>query len=364
MINQHRELRQSGSNGGDDTLALITNVPFFTRVDPETLTNSLLRIPSVAAVSSVGATPWSSNISVATFQRGVAEAEAAYVAYENVVAYDFFDTLGMTLAAGRSFERDRGDDTAGDSSQPRNIVVDRAFAEQLSFGSPNDAIDAVIYVRSADVEQPLGPARIIGVVENRPLHLVGLGASSNVYFLDSYQFYTIVRIRGDDLRHSRAAIEAAWNAHAPNIAIPFRFMDELFQQNYVVFERVSGLLHGLALFALLISAASLLSIATHDTAHRSREVAVRKTFGASTWSVVAMFVRSYTKPVLIANAIAWPLGAIIGSAYLEIFLLRTPLGLQPFIAGLALTVVIAVGTVATQVWRAASRSPSAALRYD
>lgn len=366
MFSQNRELRQIGLGTDRDPLITITNVPFFTRVDPEVFRNDLLRIPTVRSVTSVGAIPWSSEIGVGLFRRTEDRSEANQVTYQNIVAYDFFETMRTPVLAGRVFDREHGEDMfpdGSDPSRPRHIVVDRAFAEQLGFPSPEAAVDQVIYMPSLAEEGPVVPVTIIGAVENRPMHFLGLGATSNVYILSGHQWYVIARIAADDIPATLAAIEAAWDRQAPEIAMSLRFMDALFEQNYLTFGRINTVFNGLALFALVISAIGLFGMAVHNTGRRLHEIGVRKTLGANARQIGAMLLTSFSKPIVVANLIAWPLAFVAVQAYLRVFLHRIPVTLTPFLLSLAITLVVAWIAVIGQTWRAARVRPSQVLRY-
>jgi putative ABC transport system permease protein len=366
MLNQNRELRQSGLGTDDDPLIVVTNVPFFTRVDPEQFRNDLLRIPTIRSVTSVGAIPWSSEIGIATFRRTEDRSSSNELTYQNSIAHDFFATMQTPVLAGRLFDRDHGEDMfpqGDDPAQPRHIVVDRAFAEQLGFASPEAAVDQVIYMPSFEENGPVLPVRVIGVVENRPLHFLGLGATSNVYFLGGNQWYVVARIAANNIPETRAAMEAAWDRQAPAIAISMRFMDALFDQNYLTFGRINAVFNGLALFALVISAIGLFGMAVHTTGRRRHEIGVRKTLGANARQIGAMLLRSFSKPIVIANLIAWPLAFVAVQAYLRVFLHRIPVTLTPFVVSLAITIAIAWVAVIGQTWRAARVPPSQVLRY-
>jgi putative ABC transport system permease protein len=367
MLNQNRELRQTGLGLDSDPLITVTNVPFFTRVDPEVFRNDLLRIPTVRSVTSVGAIPWSSDIGVARFRRSEDRSATNQLTYQNVVAHDFFATMRTPVLAGRVFDREHGEDMFpsqdDEPGRPRNIVVDRAFAEQLGFPAPQAAVDRVIYMPSFVEDGPVLPVTIIGVVENRPLHFLGLGATSNVYFLGGNQWYVIARIAADNIPETLAAMAAAWDRQAPAIAISSRFMDALFEQNYMTFGRINTVFNGLALFALVISAIGLFGMAVHTTSRRLHEIGIRKTLGANARQIGAMLLRSFSKPIVVANLIAWPLAFIAVQAYLRVFLHRIPVTLSPFLVSLAITLAIAWIAVIGQTWRAARVTPAQVLRY-
>jgi len=113
----------------------------------------------------------------------------------------------------------------------------------------------------------------------------------------------------------------------------------------------------------VISAIGLFGMAVHTTSRRLHEIGVRKTLGANARQIGAMLLRSFGKPIVIANLIAWPLAFIGVQAYLRVFLHRVPITPAPFLLSLAITLLIAWIAVMGQTWRASRVTPSRVLRY-
>lgn len=97
---------------------------------------------------------------------------------------------------------------------------------------------------------------------------------------------------------------------------------------------------------------------------RVHEIGVRKSVGAHTGQIVAMLLRHFSKPVVVANLVAWPLGYLAAQKYLEIFSHRVPLTPAPFLLSLTLALAVAWGAVVGQALRAARVSPATVLRAE
>ncbi len=121
---------------------------------------------------------------------------------------------------------------------------------------------------------------------------------------------------------------------------------------------------GLALVAVVIALIGLFGMAVHVASRRVREIGVRKSIGARTGEVVVMLIRDFSKPVLIANLVAWPLGYVAAQQYLSVFMHRIPLTPAPFALSLVLALAVAWIAVGGQAMRAARVSPANVLRAE
>jgi putative ABC transport system permease protein len=97
---------------------------------------------------------------------------------------------------------------------------------------------------------------------------------------------------------------------------------------------------------------------------RVHEIGVRKSVGAHKLQIVAMLLRDFSRPVVIANLVAWPLAYFAAAKYLQVFIQRIPITPLPFFASLVVVVAIAWAAVGSQAWRAARANPATVLRFE
>ena len=100
------------------------------------------------------------------------------------------------------------------------------------------------------------------------------------------------------------------------------------------------------------------------TTLRTREIGLRKSQGATAGTILRLLVWDFSKPVIAANLVVWPLAYLGAREYLDLFIERMTLTPLPFVATLAATLLVAWLVVGAQVIRAARLSPTAALRYE
>ena len=138
----------------------------------------------------------------------------------------------------------------------------------------------------------------------------------------------------------------------------------MFNESFEKFSRLSQVFVGPAAFAFFISIIGLFGMAVQVAARRTHEIGVRKSVGARKSQVVCMLLRDFSKPVIISNLIAWPLGYLAAQTYLGVFIQRIALTPWPFVASLAIVVAIAWAAVGSQALRAARANPATVLRFE
>jgi putative ABC transport system permease protein len=370
MYAQNSELQRSGLGVNADPLVVIPNFAQFSGVDNQLLQDELKRIPQVTGVSATSQSPWSTGVGLAPVGRTPEESVVQVTAIMNTVSYDYFATLGYTLLGGREFDRERGEDVRPQgppSGKPINVVIDASLAAELGFSPPESAVEKDIYFPSAGqrafggVAQPL---HVIGVVANKPLRFSGAGATSNLFFMQPGIPFQIVRLSAKDVSGGLAAIDALWKRLSPKTSSGRKFMDELYDENYRNFARVNQVSAALALVAVAISIIGLFSMAVQVANRRLHEIGVRKSVGAQTRQIVTMLLAQFSKPVLVANVIAWPLAYVVAQEYLGVFSTRVALTPTPFLTSLAATIVVACAVVGGQALRAARVKPAEVLRAE
>ncbi len=98
---------------------------------------------------------------------------------------------------------------------------------------------------------------------------------------------------------------------------------------------------------------------------RTKEIGVRKVFGATARQVVFLVTREFTSLLLLANIVAWPLGYyLLSQFWLRQFPYRVDLTLAPFIAAALIAFVVTIVATLYHSTSAARANPVASLRYE
>ena len=130
-------------------------------------------------------------------------------------------------------------------------------------------------------------------------------------------------------------------------------------------ERARGsIFAGFAILAVIISCLGLFGLATFTTERRTREIGIRKVVGARVRDIVRLLAWQFSKPVILANLIAWPVAWWAMREWLNTYDARIDLGPEPFVLAGRRALAIAIGTVSGQAFKVARTNPIHALRYE
>ena len=160
------------------------------------------------------------------------------------------------------------------------------------------------------------------------------------------------------------AIRKLWDETLPGYPVKYQFYDEWFDSMYRSEERFAGTIGLFAILAIVISCIGILGLSVYAAERRIKEIGIRKVNGAKVTEVMVMLNSDFAKWVAIAFLVAVPVSWYVMKKWLENFAYRTELSWWIFALAGLLAMGIALLTVSWQSWRAATRNPVEALRYE
>jgi putative ABC transport system permease protein len=290
------------------------------------------------------------------------------------VGFGFFELFGVKPLAGRTFQRDHGEDGVladPDAAAMPTVIINQTAARALGFSDPNAAIGQLLswaHGRRGDDPSkgppPLAPSRIIGVVGDLP-DSVRIAADPTFYVVHPPSLALVtVRMTGKDIPGTVKALAETWqriNAGRPYNSIwlsQFRLTQYL---DLTIQSATAAIGAGLA---VLIACLGLFALSAYTTEQRTKEIGVRKVMGADTMDVVLLLLWQFTIPVLVATAIAIPAGFAAMDWWLRGFVYHAPLSAWTFVLAAVAAVLIAWVTVLWQSFAVARAKPAGALRYE
>jgi len=222
------------------------------------------------------------------------------------------------------------------------------------------------YARTAHQTSVAMTSEIIGVARDFALDAVDRSSRSTFFITNPGSFATaVLKLSGHDIPETLKAIDDVWNRRPQSIGpAPRRFLDQVVQEHYRDLGRQARMFAVCAAIALFISALGLFGLAAFTAESRTKEIGVRKALGAARRDILRLMFWQFAKPVLWANAIAWPAAYLIVRRWLEGFASHIALDAWMFFAASALALIVAVATVCGHALAAARARPVTALRYE
>ncbi|RHW19084.1 ABC transporter permease [Sphingomonas gilva] len=289
----------------------------------------------------------------------------------------FFKAMGMKLLAGRVFSDAQGKDDATtpypvDLAAERalavrgiNVVITETAAARLGFDSPQEAIGKQMRGTLTVPEVGLIPCTIVGVVSDARFRSLREPIQPIVYVMQKVGFAQIaVRYAGAAPSEVRERIRRVWDEVVPLVPFEADFADDLVRGQYEREIARGQLFAAFAVLTVVIGCLGLFGLAAFTAERRTKEIGIRKVLGARTRDIVRLLVWQFSRPVLIANLIAWPVAWWVMRDWLNGFDTRIALTPTPFVAAGLLALIVALATIASHALRVARTNPVHALRYE
>ena len=271
------------------------------------------------------------------------------------VDHDFLQTIGAKFVAGRNFDINVSND------KTTGIIINQSAVKALNLTDP---IGKKIVVQN-NVNTPNNELEVIGVIEDMQYFTLREASKPVMYFIKTWGKSEIaVKLASGNYTATLKQIESIWKEIAPQWPISYQFMDERISFNYKSEINTGKIIAGLSGISIFLSILGILGMIIFTIQQRTKEIGIRKVNGASISEILTMLNRDFVKWVAVAFVIATPIAWYAMQKWLENFAFKTELSWWIFALAGLLALIIALVTVSWQSWRAATRNPVEALRYE
>jgi len=329
----------------------------------DTLRFELETLPNVDSVSYSSQVPYEQNNSSRAVSNQQGDEAGEFQMQILRMTPEFLKTYDIPLLAGRNLSREITNDSITDDRETLNVLVNEMALDKLAIATPGDAINHRFF--NLNEEVTLRDYIVVGVVPTQ--NIVGLFNPEKpwMYYMspESMRIGSI-RITGGSIIDTVESIENVWDKVIPEYPIQGRFLDDTFEEVYVVLRYMNAALAGFAGVALSLALIGLFGLAAFMAGQRTKEIGVRKVLGANTSQIARLLVWQFSKPVMWALAIALPAAYLASKTYLDFFADRIQAPVPILLAAGAIAVMLAWGTVAGHAIRIARSNPILALRYE
>jgi putative ABC transport system permease protein len=268
------------------------------------------------------------------------------------IDHDFVKTFGLTIVEGRDFAIENPADAEG------AFLLNEAAVKQFNLMDPVGTPFEYVFR-----EQKKGS--IIGVVKDFNFASIHTPVEPLVLHYQSDFFSTLsIRLKSaDNVPATIADIESTWK-HVADVSFKYNFLDTTYDNLYRS-ERVTGkVIATLTVLALLIACLGLFGIVSFFVAQRTREVGIRKVFGASQLSLFRILSNEYTFMVIVGNLIACYPSWLMSHRWLEQFSYRAEFSWFIYLIALGTSSVLAIVSIAHVIINTSKANPAAILRSE
>jgi putative ABC transport system permease protein len=278
-----------------------------------------------------------------------------YLMNQTQVSYDFPQALGVQLVKGRFFSKEFGTDSTA-------ILINEAAVKSLGLTDPVGKY----------ILQPAGPQqftrlKIIGVMKDfniESMHKKIAPVCFTVLGNFGGDQFAAIRISGEDIPGTIKAIEQKWQTFTTTQPFQFDFFVDTWNNLYSSEMKTGKIFLLFSILAVFIACLGLLGLVTFITNKRTREIGIRKTYGASIRIVLRLLSKEVVYLILISSVIAYPV-AFFGSRYwLEGFADKVYISPLIYLSATLITLIIGWLSISYQTIKAANYNPANALRVE
>jgi putative ABC transport system permease protein len=272
----------------------------------------------------------------------------------SAIDYDYIETMGIEIVAGRSFSRD----------YPSDRITDSTAAFLV-----NEEV-----VRIMGTDDPVGQrfdfanrkGTIVGVMKNFHYHSARNKIEPLAIHCRKGEELSalVVKLGPGDITKSMDELEKTWHEILPIYPFDYIFLDQDYDQMYRTEERMGNIIKYFTILGIIIACLGLFGLASFTAERKTQEIGVRKVVGASVSAIISLLSKEFTYLVVFSCIIAVPVAYFVMKMFLNEFAFHTNLNWWIFALACLAALIIANLTVSFQATRAALTNPAEALRYE
>jgi putative ABC transport system permease protein len=273
-----------------------------------------------------------------------------------IVRYDFVETFGIDVVAGRSFSTDFPSDTL------TGIMINETMVKNMGWTNENAIGKKVV----SD-----GDERVIGVFKD--FNALSLRKPIGNFLLDmmpprrgggGLTRYLAIKVNSDNYPELIKFIQSKWEEFAPSRPFEYFFLEDKLDQQYRDETKFSKISLILTLLAIIIASLGLVGLTSFLIERKTKEISIRKVHGAPLSAINRLLNKEFMSLILLAFLISWPVAFYGTKDWLESFSKHIPIQWQLFILSGVITLILAFLIIIVHAIRAYSINPADTLKYE
>jgi putative ABC transport system permease protein len=319
----------------------------------ESFKEKILQIPGIEGIANATALPGTHNFNNNAFFLDNDPTKTTYLINRDVVSFGFGEVMGIKLGAGRFLSKEYGTDTTA-------IVINEAAVKALGLTDPLGK-----YILEPSSPGKFIKRRIVGVMKDFNIASLHEKITPVCFVLmnGNYEGYLVIRLNDKNTQGSIKSIENVWKDYSNRQPFQYSFFADDFNRLYESEMKTGRIFIFFSVLAILIACLGLIGLITYMTTIRTREVGIRKTFGASRSIVVNLLSREVLTLILISSLVAYPVAYFGIRVWLETF--AEKISVSPIIYVISSIIGLTIGwlSILYQAVKAAGYNPAESLRY-
>jgi putative ABC transport system permease protein len=323
------------------------------------LKSELLKCPYIKDATAIFEEPYDLTMDAMGFETaGIKEENKDKILWIYVADDNYFKFNEVPFIAGSDFP------PFNKNLKREYYVLNETAVRELGW-TPEEAVGKPFKLKFTYGENIIFGGEITGVVKDFNVNTLHHEIKPFVFFQKEIWFWKLlIKIDMEQKQPAMKYLKDKWDQISPDYPLSYKYNTDIFFQAYkkeIVQSRLTGFF---SILAIIISCLGLFAISSIIILQRTKEIGIRKVNGSVTSQIMYMITTDFTKSVIIAFAIACPVAWYAMHKWLQSFAYKTELSLWIFVLAGFLAVAVAFITVSYQSWRAASKNPVEALRYE
>jgi putative ABC transport system permease protein len=268
--------------------------------------------------------------------------------YGYSVDCEYLKTFNLEMSDGRFFSRENVSDR-------HNFILNESAIKAMDIQSP---IGKRFNMRGKE-------GQIVGIIKDFHYQSLHEKIEPLILHIEPWWYrFIIIKLRSENLFETIAFIKKTHSKFNPHFRFEYSFFDDHVERFYRAEQVLNKVFHYFSSLAIFIACLGILGLAVYASESRRKEIGIRKVLGASVPGIAILLSKGYTRWILAANFISWPIAYYAMHKWLRSFAYRVDLGIKVFILSGLAAVCIALLTVGYQTIKAATANPVDSLRYE
>jgi putative ABC transport system permease protein len=268
-----------------------------------------------------------------------------------VVDHDFIETMGIKIINGRDFRQDMPSDTL------YSVVVNETFVNRMAWKEP---LGKKVELGDSNTIR----ARVIGVMKD--YHQTGMynEVESLILLYRELNNVIYIKLSGKNTRETIDFIETTWKDVFPDQPYSYTYLTDRFKGQFKADEKRGLIFTLFTLLAIFIACLGLFGLASYMIEQRTKEIGIRKVFGANEGSILKLILKDFLALVGMGILIAVPIAWYFMHNWLKNYVYRINIGITLIAMAALLTTMITFITISYKAYRASIMNPADSIKTE